>query len=92
MIDQTFIEALVDLAEEQGSDASIIQLRDQARDKVLSGGGEITAVVNSSSDGKSAGLQLAMDSAKLFSCAQLALRRYRGDEVTLTYADFSGVS
>lgn len=92
MIDQSFVEALVDLAEEEGNSDFITQLRDAARARLLEGGGIVSEVINSGSDGKSTGQQITMDARELLANTQAALRQYGGKNVSLTYVDLSQLS
>lgn len=88
---EAFIQALVDIAEEAGTDASIRQIRDDALAKIAGGSGELGFVNSASLNGANAAQQLVMDPRDLLAFANEALRRYAGTAVSLTYTDFSGL-
>ncbi|HEX8313025.1 MAG TPA: hypothetical protein VF614_17000 [Chthoniobacteraceae bacterium] len=92
MPSDSFVQALVDLAEEEGSEALIVQMRNDALAKIGAGGGEVAILTSATVNGKSGEQQPVMDATELFEACQAALRRYRGQEVRLTYCDFSRLS
>jgi len=92
MPNEAFIEALVELADERGNTNWLIALRDKAFDKIAAGGGEVGFITQATLNGKTGQQERVMDAQELFSACQAALRRYRGQEVSVTYADFSSLS
>lgn len=87
-----FVQALVDIADEQGSDAQLVLMRDDAIAKIAAGGGEVGFLTSASINGKTGQQQMVMDAQTLLSAVSAALRIYRGQSVCVTYPDFSSLS
>ena len=88
-MNDAFIQALADLAEEEASDARLIELRNQAMAKVAEGGGQLAFIIQAGQNGKTGQQECKMDAAALLGAVNRALQLYRGTAVSLTYTDFS---
>jgi len=87
MMNYDFINALVYLADEEGSDATIIQLRTSALNKMLANGGK--ELVSANLNNKSFNYSISMSANDLFTHCQEAIRIYNEEGTTSTMGDFS---
>jgi len=90
MINDAFVQALWDKAEEEGSDAALATIRDDCMAKIAGGGGEVAFVTRAGQNGKTGEQTARMDATELLGNVNQALRLFRDQVVTLTYTDFSG--
>ena len=84
-----FINALVMLANEQGSIATILDIRNKALIKIQNNLG--LEMVSTSIQGKSFNSQISMSSIDIFSCATAAIDQYNRGYASATLIDFSNL-
>jgi len=84
-----FVQALVDYAE---AIEDVTPLEDE-RDKLYAqiAGGEGGALITATINGKTFGFQASMTVEEKFSAFVEAIKEFKGQRVTMTYADFSRI-
>ncbi|GEM_PF-5831839 len=90
-MNDAFVQSLADIAEERGSEAFLVELRDSCMAKIAEGGGEVTFMKQAGQNGKTAQAECILDASELLVAVTAALRLFRDQTVTVTYVDFSGM-
>jgi len=89
MASNSFILALVQIAEEEGSTVSLEAIRNKAFEKIA--GGEAKTLVSSSIQGKSFNFNLSKSADVLFAEVSEAIRIYNEGANSYSVLDFSGI-
>lgn len=89
--------ALLEECLADGSSAFVSQILDDARAALTSGKGVVSALTNSSANGKSFQRTVSLNPAEVMRACRIALNRFAGDgddenEVASTVADFRQLS